>query len=40
MNGLPDAFEVVISKLENRVGDPSNPLTFSELRDELNLKFE
>ena len=40
LNNLPDAYENVITKLEDKIGDANDPLTISKLRDELNLKFE
>ena len=40
LNNLPDAYESVVMKLEDKLGNASDPLTISKLRDELNLKFE
>ena len=40
LNNLPDAYESVVTKLEDKIGDENEPLTISKLRDELNLKFE
>ena len=31
LNGSPDEHEVVFSKLENRIGDLTNPLTIYQL---------
>jgi len=39
LNGLPKEYEVQQSKMEDRLGSTSNPLTIQDLRDELNLKF-
>ena len=40
LNNLPDAYENVVAKLEDRIGDSTNPLTIGQLREQLNLKFE
>ena len=40
LNNLPKEYEHVVAKLEDRLGDASNPLTIEDLRDELNLKYE
>jgi len=39
LNNLPPEYEVQVSKLEERFGSTSNPLTVQDLRNELNLKF-
>jgi len=39
LNGLPKEYEVQVSKLEERFGSTSNPLTIKDMRSELNLKF-
>ncbi len=39
LNNLPSKYEVQVSKLEDRLGSTTNPLTIEDLRDELNLKF-
>jgi len=39
LNGLPKEYEVQQSKMEDRLGSTSNPLTIEDLRNELNLKF-
>ena len=39
LNGLPLEYEVQVSKLEERFGSTSNPLTIQDMRNELNLKF-
>jgi len=39
LNGLPPEYEVQVSKLEERFGSTSNPLTIQDMRNELNLKF-
>jgi len=39
LNGLPREYEVQVSKLEERFGSTSNPLTIKDMRSELNLKF-
>ncbi len=40
LNNLPKEYEHVVAKLEDRLGDASNPLTIEDLRDKLNLKYE
>ena len=40
LNNLPDTYESVVMKLEDKIGNTSHPLTISKLCDELNLKFE
>jgi len=39
LNGLPAEYEVQVSKLEERFGSTTNPLTIQDMRNELNLKF-
>jgi len=39
LNGLPKEYEVQQSKMEDRLGSTSNPLTTQDLCNELNLKF-
>jgi hypothetical protein len=40
LNSLPKEYEIVVSKLEDRLGASIDPLTIVELRDALNLKYE
>jgi hypothetical protein len=40
LNNLPLIYEIEVSKLEDRVGISSNPLTVESMRDTLNLKYE
>jgi len=39
LNNLPPEYEVQVSKLEERFGSTTNPLTIQDLRNELNLKY-
>jgi len=39
LNNLPPEYEVQVSKLEERFGSTTNPLTVQDLRNELNLKY-
>ena len=39
LNNLPKEYEVQQSKLEDKFGNTTNPLTVEEVRSELNLKF-
>jgi len=39
LNNLPPEYEVQVSKLEERFGSTTNPLTVQDLRTELNLKY-
>jgi hypothetical protein len=40
LNNLPKEYEVVVSKLEDRLGNSVNGLTIEDVRNELNLKFQ
>ena len=40
LNNLPKEYDVVIAKVEDRLGATSNPLTIEELRDELSRRYE
>ena len=40
LNNLPREYDVVIAKVEDRLGASTNPLTIDELRDELCRRFE
>jgi hypothetical protein len=40
MNNLTKDYEMQILKMEDKIGNESNPLTIEDLRDELNLCFE
>jgi len=39
LNGLPAEYKVQVSKLEERFGSKSNPLTIQDMRTELSLKY-
>jgi len=39
LNSLPADYEVQVSKLEDRFGSTTNPLTIQDMRNELNLKY-
>jgi len=39
LNGLPKEYKVQVSKLEERFGSTTNPLTIQDMQNELNLKF-
>ena len=40
LNNLPKDYEISVSKLEDRLGDPNSPLTIEQIQQELNLRYE
>ena len=40
LNSLPREYEIVVSKLEDRLGSATDPLTIEEVRSALNLKYQ
>eukprot|EP00980_Cylindrotheca_fusiformis_P000536 scaffold132_cov59-Cylindrotheca_fusiformis.AAC.5 len=40
LNSLPKEYELIVAKLEDRLGDKDEPLTIEDLREALNLKYQ
>jgi gag-polypeptide of LTR copia-type len=40
LNNLPPDYDLQVALLESRIGDEKDPLTVSEIRSELSLRFE
>jgi hypothetical protein len=40
LNNVPEMYSIEVSKLEDRLGDLSDPLTIEEIRAALSLKYE
>jgi hypothetical protein len=40
LNNLPKEYEIVVSKLEDRLGAANDPLTIEDVRSALNLKYQ
>jgi len=40
LNNLPKEYEIVVSKLEDRLGSTTDPLTIEDVRSALNLKYQ
>eukprot|EP00980_Cylindrotheca_fusiformis_P015768 scaffold4574_cov47-Cylindrotheca_fusiformis.AAC.1 len=40
LNSLPKEYELIVAKLEDRLGDKNEPLTIEDLREALNLKYQ
>ena len=40
LNSLPKEYEIVVSKLEDRLGATTDPLTIEDVRSALNLKYQ
>jgi Zinc knuckle len=40
LNSLPTDYDLQVALLESRIGDEKDPLTVSEIRSELSLRFE
>jgi hypothetical protein len=40
LNNLPSDYDLQVALLERRIGDEKDPLTVSEIRSELSLRFE
>eukprot|EP00980_Cylindrotheca_fusiformis_P022417 scaffold9284_cov134-Cylindrotheca_fusiformis.AAC.1 len=40
LNNLPKEYELIVAKLEDRLGDVNDPLTIEDLREALNLKYQ
>ena len=40
LNNLPKEYEIVVSKLEDRLGATTDPLTIEDVRSALNLKYQ
>ena len=40
LNSLPKEYEIVVSKLEDRLGAQTDPLTIEDVRSALNLKYQ
>eukprot|EP00980_Cylindrotheca_fusiformis_P027341 scaffold20038_cov36-Cylindrotheca_fusiformis.AAC.1 len=40
LNNLPKEYELIVAKLEDRLGDENIPLTIADLREALNLKYQ
>jgi hypothetical protein len=40
LNSLPKEYEIVVSKLEDRLGSTTDPLSIEDVRSALNLKYQ
>ena len=40
LNNSPERYEISVFKLEDRIGNSTNPVTIDQLRNKLNLKYE